>query len=43
MYAAGRMKDIFISDLGGFDESRHFDSYFLVLSKQQRMTKQNKP
>jgi 3'-5' exoribonuclease len=37
------MKDIFINDLLSFDESRHFDSFFLVLSKQQRMTKQNKP
>ena len=40
---AGSMKDIFISDLAGFDEARVFDSYFLVLNKQQRMTKQNKP
>jgi 3'-5' exoribonuclease len=37
------MKDIFISDLAGFDESKVFDSFFLVLGKQQRMTKQNKP
>ncbi len=43
MYAAGRMKDIYINDLAGFDESRTFDSFFLVLAKQQRMTKQNKP
>jgi 3'-5' exoribonuclease len=37
------MKDIFISDLAGFDENRIFDSYFLVLNKQQRLTKSNKP
>lgn len=37
------MKDIFITDLPGFDENRVFDAYFLVLSKQQRMTKSNKP
>lgn len=37
------MKDIYIADLPGFDESRAFDGYFLVLSKQQRMTKSNKP
>jgi 3'-5' exoribonuclease len=37
------MKDIFINDLAGFDESKIFDSFFLVLAKQQRMTKQNKP
>jgi 3'-5' exoribonuclease len=38
----GRMKDIFIADLAGFDEGRTFDSFFLVLAKQQRTTKQNK-
>lgn len=37
------MKDIYINDLAGFDESRIFDAYFLVLGKQQRMTKTNKP
>jgi 3'-5' exoribonuclease len=37
------MKDIYIDDLAGFDESRSFDSFFLVLGRQQRMTKQNKP
>ncbi len=37
------MKDIFIADLAGFDESRLFDSFFLVLHKQQRTTKSNKP
>lgn len=37
------MKEIYINDLVGFDEGKPFDSYFLVLGKQQRMTKQNKP
>ena len=40
---AGRMKDIYVSDLMGFDEGRLFDGFFLVLAKQQRTTKQNKP
>jgi 3'-5' exoribonuclease len=39
----GRMKDIYIADLMGFDEGKGFDSFFLVLAKQQRTTKQNKP
>ncbi|MGA3333609.1 MAG: OB-fold nucleic acid binding domain-containing protein [Terracidiphilus sp.] len=37
------MKDIYIADLMGFDEGKLFDSFFLVLAKQQRSTKQNKP
>jgi 3'-5' exoribonuclease len=37
------MKDLFIGDLIGFDEGKLFDSFFLVLVKQQRTTKQNKP
>jgi 3'-5' exoribonuclease len=37
------MKDIYVADLAGFDEGRFFDSFFLVLAKQQRTTKQNKP
>jgi len=37
------MKDIYVADLAAFDESRIFDAFFLVLSKQQRMTKTNKP
>ena len=37
------MKHIYIADLAGFDESRIFDAFFLVLNKQQRMTKANKP
>src|ERR1700744_3050936 len=37
------MKEIFVSDLMGFDEQRVFDAYFLLLSKQTRSTKTNKP
>ncbi len=37
------MKDIYIADLTGFDEGKLFDSFFLVLAKQQRTTKTNKP
>ncbi len=37
------MKDIYIADLAGFDEGKPFDGFFLVLAKQQRTTKQNKP
>jgi 3'-5' exoribonuclease len=36
------MKDIYVSDLMGFDEGKLFDGYFLVLGKQTRTTKQNK-
>ncbi len=39
----GRMKDIYIADLANFDEGKLFDGFFLVLSKQQRSTKTNKP
>jgi 3'-5' exoribonuclease len=38
-----RMKDIYITDLATFDESRIFSAFFLVLTRQQRMTKSNKP
>ena len=37
------MKEIYISDLTGFEEGRQFDSFFLVFLKQQRTTKNNKP
>jgi 3'-5' exoribonuclease len=37
------MKDIYIADLAGFDESKVFDSFFLLLARQQRTTKTNKP
>jgi 3'-5' exoribonuclease len=37
------MKDIYISDLALFDEGKTFDGFFLVLSKQQRTTKNGKP
>src|ERR1700691_2501544 len=39
----GRMKDIYIADLATFDEGKLFDGYFLLLVKQQRTTKTNKP
>jgi 3'-5' exoribonuclease len=37
------MKDIYIADLANFDEGKFFDGFFLVLAKQQRTTKTNKP
>ena len=37
------MKDIYVSDLSTFEESKSFDAFFLVLHKQQRTTKTNKP
>ena len=37
------MKDIYISDLANFEEGKLFDGFFLVLAKQQRTTKNNKP
>ena len=37
------MKDIYIADLANFEEGKLFDSFFLVLQKQQRTTKSNKP
>jgi len=37
------MKDLFVSDLAAFDEGRLFDGYFLLLLKQTRSTKANKP
>ena len=37
------MKDIYIADLANFDEGTSFDGFFLVLAKQQRTTKNNKP
>jgi 3'-5' exoribonuclease len=37
------MKDIYIADLANFDEGKLFDGYFIVLAKQQRTTKNNKP
>jgi 3'-5' exoribonuclease len=36
------MKDIYVSDLMGFDEGKLFAGFFLVLAKQQRTTKQGK-
>jgi len=37
------MKDIYIADLANFDEGKPFDGFFIVLAKQQRTTKTNKP
>jgi 3'-5' exoribonuclease len=37
------MKDIYIADLAGFEEGKNFDGYFLLLSRQLRTTKTNKP
>jgi 3'-5' exoribonuclease len=37
------MKEIYIADLAGFEEGKLFDGFFLVLAKQQRTTKNNKP
>jgi 3'-5' exoribonuclease len=37
------MKDLYISDLSGFEEGRVFDGYFLLLTRQTRSTKANKP
>lgn len=37
------MKDIYIAELNTFEEGKLFDSFFLVLLKQQRVTKTNKP
>jgi 3'-5' exoribonuclease len=37
------MKEIYITDLTAFEEGKLFDGYFLVLAKQQRTTKTNKP
>ena len=38
-----RMKDIYIADLAAFEEGKLFDGFFLVLLKQHRTTKTNKP
>ena len=37
------MKDIFVADLASFEDGRVFDGFFLLLSRQQRHTKTNKP
>ena len=37
------MKEIYITDLATYEEGRNFDGFFLVLAKQQRTTKTNKP
>lgn len=42
-YASRSMKDIYIADLSSIEEGKFFDSYFLLLGKQQRTTQTNKP
>ena len=42
-YTVILMKDIYIADLANFEEGKLFDGFFLVLNKQQRTTKTNKP
>ena len=37
------MKDIYIADVAAFEEGKLFNGFFLVLAKQQRSTKTNKP
>jgi 3'-5' exoribonuclease len=37
------MKDIYVTDLAALEEGKNFDGFFLVLSKQHRTTKTNKP
>jgi 3'-5' exoribonuclease len=37
------MKDIYVADLAGFDEQKVFDAFFLLLSRQTRSTRTNKP
>lgn len=37
------MKEIYIADLTSYEEGKFFDSYFLVLARQQRTTQANKP
>jgi 3'-5' exoribonuclease len=42
-FMVSKMKDIYIADVANFDEGKLFDGFFLVLAKQQRTTKSNKP
>ena len=37
------MKDIYVADLASFEDGKSCDGFFLVLLKQQRTTKTNKP
>jgi 3'-5' exoribonuclease len=37
------MKDIYITDLASIEEGKPFDGFFLILAKQQRTTRTNKP
>jgi 3'-5' exoribonuclease len=38
-----QMKDIYIADLASYEEGKSFESFFLLLSRQQRTTQTNKP
>ncbi len=40
---SSRMKDISVSDIAGFEDGRVFDGFFLLLSRQTRNTRANKP
>jgi 3'-5' exoribonuclease len=37
------MKEIYIADLAGFEDGKLFDGFFLLIQKQYRTTKNNKP
>lgn len=37
------MKETYVADLASLEDGKQFDSYFLVLSRQQRTTQTNKP
>lgn len=37
------MKDLFVTDLAGLEEGRVFDGFFVLLSRQARSTRSNKP
>lgn len=37
------MKDIYTADISSFEDGKVFDTFFLVLSRQQRTTQTNKP
>src|SRR5579863_220169 len=43
LYPCRSMKDIYMADLATMEETKLFDGYFLVLHKQLRTTKANKP
>lgn len=37
------MKDIYVSDVAGFDEAKTFDAFFLLLQRQSRTSRTGKP